>query len=136
MFPFLSPSTIISTGINEHTGSHCFDIPHTGFFFSFLLSYFLPSSLFPLSLLYSPTFPFIFRLVPKSSPFSRVAISTEISCVRFFLFYDLETKDFQRWSATRSHHRLITTMMMIIRLIKPRLLICLSKPPLLEFLSS
>lgn len=134
MFPFLSPSTIISTGINEHTGSHCFDIPHTGFFFSFLLSHFLS---FPLSLLYSPTFPFIFRLVPKSSPFSRVAISTEISCVRFFLFYDLETKDFQeRWSATRSHRLITTTMMMIIRLIKPRLLICLSKPPLLEFLSS
>lgn len=83
-----SLSTIISTGINEHTASHCFDIPHTGFHSlasSFLLFHF-PS--FPPFLHHSPTFPFIFLLVPRS-PFSPSSRSN-FNFVRPIFFYDLE----------------------------------------------
>lgn len=116
-----SLSTIISTGINEHTASHCFDIPHTGF--HSLASTPLVSS-FPFSLL--PPFltslaHFSFYFPARSTlPFlSLVAQQFQFRASDFFL---------RSWSVDlqqrQSEHRLI--MMTIIRLIKPRLLICLS----------
>lgn len=59
VFPFLSPSTIISTGINEHTASHCFDIPHTGFHSSsrFFFPIFSPPPFFTLLAYFSFYFP-------------------------------------------------------------------------------
>lgn len=116
-----SLSTIISTGINEHTASHCFDIPHTGF--HSLASTPLVSS-FPFSLL--PPFltslaHFSFYFPARSTlPFlSLVAQQFQFRASDFFL---------RSWSVDlqqrQSEHRLI--IMTIIRLIKPRLLICLS----------